>query len=533
MTPQDLLSAFAPAISGGKIYGRWRAKYETEGLAILTAVPDAESISEALFRIKNGIDRPKCATCGGHVKFSHKHHEYSRFCSPRCGQLNPEVRIKLKETNLKKYGVENPGIFGSDKFKDAMQEKYGADTPMRSELLKDKVKATNLERYGAENVFASEQGKKKIVDTMMKNYGVSCSMKDPGVKEKFRLPDGSWKPAVTNVELRRSNKLVTDTTKVKQRLQEAGFTIIEKRGTFANHKNKHTVRHECGTIFESSLTNGMVPICRKCNPKLCGTSLLQKKVEDFLLSLNVDFKVGVRILNRKELDILIPSANIGLEINGLFWHSTQSGKDPNYHLDKTEAADKLGISLIHLFEDDLTYRWEVVQSMLKVRLGLAKKILAENCFIKKISKAEASVFCNQYHLKKSSTFDFAFGLKYNNELVCIGTFKKLIDETIELVRFCSIENVEVIGGLSKILSKMPKVCTLIINVDRSYSNGKDLERIGFTLQDTKSPSCFNFISPDNLRMSIAESSKGSDFNQIWDCGQLVYSLDLKLVDISV
>ena len=156
MTPQDLLSAFAPAISGGKIYGRWRAKYETEGLAILTAVPDAESISEALFRIKNGIDRPKCATCGGHVKFSHKHHEYSRFCSPRCGQLNPEVRIKLKETNLKKYGVENPGIFGSDKFKDAMQEKYGADTPMRSELLKDKVKATNLERYGAENVFASE-----------------------------------------------------------------------------------------------------------------------------------------------------------------------------------------------------------------------------------------------------------------------------------------------------------------------------------------------------------------------------------------
>lgn len=525
MTPQDLLSAFAPAISGGKIYGRWRAKYETEGLAILTAVPDAESISEALFRIKNGIDRPKCATCGGHVKFSHKHHEYSRFCSPRCGQLNPEVRTKLKETNLKKYGVENPGIFGSDKFKDAMQEKYGADTPMRSELLKDKVKATNLERYGAENVFASEQGKKKIVDTMMKNYGVSCSMQAEVVKDKFRLPDGSWKPAVTNVELRRHNQLTTNINKVEQRLGAVGFTLIEKRGTFKNHKNKHLVQHECGNIFESELTNGMVPICRKCTPKLCGTSLLQQKVEDFLVSLNVEFKVGVRILGRKELDILIPSVNIGLEINGLFWHSTQSGKDPNYHLDKTEAAEKLGISLIHLFEDDLTYNWETIQSMLKVRLGLAKKILADDCFIKKISKAEASVFCNHFHLKKSSAFDFAFGLKYNNEIVGVGTFKDLKDDTVELVRFCAIEDVEIVGGLSKILMKISKDLNIIAYVDRSYSSGNEFAKIGFELREILPPRYFNFISPENLRMPTSELINESEFNQIWDCGQLTYILN--------
>lgn len=553
MTDNELLKAFEPAISGGKISGRWRLNYAKEGQAILNAVPDAESISEALFRIKNGIERPKCATCGGHIKFSHKRHEYSRFCSPRCGQLNSEVRAKLKETNLEKYGVENPGAFGSDKFKEAMQEKYGANTPMRSEILKDKVKATNLEKYGAKNVFASEHGKKKIVETMMTNYGVSCSMKDPGVKQKFRTEDGSWKPAVMNKDLRIQNRTATEKARVTLRLQEFGFTLIETRGVLHRAENKHVLQHECGHIFESHLSNGLLPICRKCNPKLCGTSLLQKKVEDFLISLNIDFVIGGRILDGKELDILIPSINLGLEINGLYWHSTQAGKDPKYHLIKTEAALAKGITLVHLFEDDLVYRWDIVQSMLKVKLGLAKRIYARQCIVEEISKKEATAFCNQYHLKKSARFEMAYGLRHNGVLVCVGTFGKPRYSKIgdlELIRFCSISDTVIVGGMSKILSKIPKSTSLISYADRSYATGEAYKKAGFKLYKILPPNYSHFKSPENLRThqtqlrkykllrsnATLDSSKTerqllaeAGWNQIWDCGQFIFILNSDII----
>jgi len=50
----------------------------------------------------------------------------------------------------------------------------------------------------------------------------------------------------------------------------------------------------------------------------------------------------------KELDIVIPSKGIAIEFNGLYWHSEASGKDRNYHLDKTKACEAKGYQSIHM-----------------------------------------------------------------------------------------------------------------------------------------------------------------------------------------
>ncbi|WP_244278072.1 hypothetical protein [Gordonia westfalica] len=39
-----------------------------------------------------------------------------------------------------------------------------------------------------------------------------------------------------------------------------------------------------------------------------------------------------------ELDIYIPSKNIAVEFNGLYWHSEDAGKDRHYHQRKCSGA---------------------------------------------------------------------------------------------------------------------------------------------------------------------------------------------------
>jgi len=63
------------------------------------------------------------------------------------------------------------------------------------------------------------------------------------------------------------------------------------------------------------------------------------------------------ILNNKnkEVGIYLPEYKIGIEFNGLYWHS-ELYKEKNYHLNKTEECEKQGVELIHIFEDERIYK---------------------------------------------------------------------------------------------------------------------------------------------------------------------------------
>lgn len=65
------------------------------------------------------------------------------------------------------------------------------------------------------------------------------------------------------------------------------------------------------------------------------------------------------VLNGLELDIFIPSLNIGVEYNGLRWHS-EKFKNKNYHIDKLNLCINKGIKLIQIFEDEYINNKELV-----------------------------------------------------------------------------------------------------------------------------------------------------------------------------
>ena len=86
------------------------------------------------------------------------------------------------------------------------------------------------------------------------------------------------------------------------------------------------------------------------------------------------------------MDIYIPSKNIAIEYNGLYWHSEKLGKHKDYHLDKTKLANSLGVRLIHIFEDEWKGNKDVVKNRLRHILGCVKgMIYARKCTISEIN----------------------------------------------------------------------------------------------------------------------------------------------------
>lgn len=95
-------------------------------------------------------------------------------------------KLKATQTNLEKYGVENP--FQSEEIKNKIKqknlEKYGVENPSQSPEIHQKKIETSLKNYGCEYPLQSKIIKEKSKQTNFNKYGVSCAMKLPEVSQK-------------------------------------------------------------------------------------------------------------------------------------------------------------------------------------------------------------------------------------------------------------------------------------------------------------------------------------------------------------
>jgi hypothetical protein len=97
-----------------------------------------------------------------------------------------EVREKIKQSNLKNLGVENP--FQSKEIKEKIKQtnlkNLGVEYATQSEKTKEKAKQTNLRIYGAEYHTQTETGKEKVRQSNIKNHGVANVFQSEEIKEK-------------------------------------------------------------------------------------------------------------------------------------------------------------------------------------------------------------------------------------------------------------------------------------------------------------------------------------------------------------
>ena len=532
-----------------------------------------------------------CPVCGKtlHINPKRLSRPFPKHCSAKCSGKDPATKAlraktnlslfgcafpqqldqfkdKIKETNLKKYGCEwsTQSEVMKAKAKKTNLSRYGNEIASKTEIIKQKTKESNLKKYGVVSTALVPEIKAKQIATLQKNYGVDNPLKSEEILQKFKQTNlkkyGVERPFQSK-EIQNKVKAIV-TPLVYENTYNFILSLSEKgtiKPLFSKESYQGGINHEylwqcksCGYIFKSNYANGKLPHCPNCCPR--PFRQLQNEVKDYICTLGIKEEDVIfdsrNVISPYEIDIFIPSLNMGIEFNGTYWHSENCNPDKNYHLNKTKLCEEKGIHLIHIFE----YQWKNNLDKIKMRLKnlldkKQKRIFARKCIVKEITNKVSNEFLNKYHLQGYCASSLELGLFYKDELVSVMTFGKPRFNNkyqYELLRFCTSQ--QVVGAAGKLLKyfeRKYKPNSLISYANRCWSSKLDnvYEKIGFKLIDESDPGYIyvkgeivlnryqcqkhklkDVLGEDkfNPLLSESENMKANNFYKIYDCGNLVF-----------
>lgn len=342
---------------------------------------------------------------------------------------------------------------------------------------------------------------------------------------------------------------------------EFNVTILDRIPT-----EKFTIfKFKCNVCGEEKTQSHQVYFrCSKCFPNV--RSRMENELTEELKKLFPSLEICQNNRNimkdGREIDIFIPSKNLAIEFNGLYWHGELNGKDKWYHISKTKECEKNGIRLIHIFEDEWIHNKTVILNRIRALLDndSRKRIFARKTKVAEISAAECREFLKKYHLQSTDSAPIRYGLFYENNLIQVMTFSKQnasrgkrsnLEGTYELSRLCTHSDYVCVGGASKLLNHFiseHNPVTIITYADRRYSSilSNVYIKMGFEFSRETSPSYWYFKHNENIRyhrfnftkkktvmlggdqnFTEWENMKNLGFDRIWDCGTLRYEMRLK------
>ena len=156
-----------------------------------------------------------------------------------------------------------------------------------------------------------------------------------------------------------------------------------------------------------------------------------------------------RVLDGLEVDVLVRDLGVGIEYHGEYYHNYElRGKD--YHKQKADVALVKGMKLLQVFESEWYNKKEIIKSMVKSKLGVTgRRVFARSCRVVHLTAKQKDAFLNENHIQGTDKSSVAFGLEREGELLCCMTFGRGYnkqDNSVELVRFCSVLDTTVVGG---------------------------------------------------------------------------------------
>lgn len=332
-----------------------------------------------------------------------------------------------------------------------------------------------------------------------------------------------------------------------QIVKEKGLTLLsEYKGAKQPVEVKCLVGHTYSILPSNFTSHSTGTICRQCNPY---ASNIQMEIFSFI-SKFVKAEMNDRSkLQGLEIDIFIPEINIGIEVNGDYWHSDRF-KDKNYHINKLNLAESAGISLMFIREYDWENRQDIIKQMLLSRIGKVFQVGGRHCHVRKLDYFPR-VFLDANHLQGAGApSQNNYGLFFREELVQVMTFSKprfTKAYEYELVRFCNLTGVQVIGGASKLLKQFIQdvgTRSIITYAKRDYQHGNLYNKLGFSFSGYTVPGYTYYknrkvytryqcqkhllekLVPEHYNPELSESEimRNAGFNKVYDAGNLVYTL---------
>lgn len=333
---------------------------------------------------------------------------------------------------------------------------------------------------------------------------------------------------------------------------------------------------KCNTEVIKSMpnikNNGI--ICKTCNPtgsveeqRLADnlTEEINKQTNELKELYKMERNVRMSDLSGRqfEIDIYFPNLKLGVEYDGVYYHSDKV-RYARYILDKKEFFwDNFGIHIIFVNSIEYNYNPDVVQDKIMSALNIYKKLAyARKLKVIEVDYETSTEFLELNHIQGGDSSGVRFGLvtKKTNVLVALMTFSKVrnivksksdAEDTYELVRYCVMKGLKITGGFSKLLKhaenylKSIGVKYIKTFADRRFTKDSDnvYLRNGFELSNISGQNYLyfkngevltryqcqkhklrNLLGEENFDESMTERENMlfNGYSVYWDCGNLVY-----------
>lgn len=419
-----------------------------------------------------------------HVEYKNAHTHFILTC-PKHGLFKTTYQsLVIKKRHCPKCGDEkgrknrNPnqlGLTNEDVIKLA-QEKHG-----------DEYGYSKLEYVGT----------KRLMTITCKKHGDFKQSFALHVRKGCGCPK-CYPPFVT------LNKI--DTSKIKNFKTRQGKKVLsecKKHGEYSTW------------ISNSVYKNTGCPRC--CTKESRGQKELTKFLSKFV---EVEINKNIFIGSSKTVDVFIPSLNVAIEYNGVYFHSTGAKNYQKIPVTEREAVvrkeelwkfkecKKLGIRFITILDTEWLEQTGRVKSFLMGVISSSLQIGARETSVKILIKAEAFSFLDKHHMQGSPAGNkeaWYYGLFYKDKLVSVMTFsgssyrRKLGDNGVDLSRYASIARVA--GGASKLFKRFlfdnPFCKEVLSFCDPRLFTGDLYEKLGFKLE-VKYPYDYKFLKGKQL-----------------------------------
>ena len=285
-----------------------------------------------LKKLEEGI----CIVCGKPTKYINFTRGYTRTCSQECN--NSPISNKGKNISKAKqqYTEQKKNEIREKRIKTCF-EKYGYKTNLSAKTSKSGLTAVEASH--------TKEARQKAIETRRKHM-LDGTIVGQNVKQ-------SWKTRNNKIQCYCKEHNCTPTKDILSQYGQ-GWLSLDIPRIYVNKQN-------------SVISNDYLPIIAQyfISNQYSNKSKAEQYIIDNLNYTGTIIHNDRTILRPKEIDIYIPDLKIGIEYNGLYWHSIENGTDKYSHRNKSLACRKLGIRLIHIFEfEDLDEQIDKINQLI-------------------------------------------------------------------------------------------------------------------------------------------------------------------------
>lgn len=402
-----------------------------------------------------------------------------------------------------------------------------------------------------------------IVDRKVSRYCcAACAKKDTNRATKISQTKRSQDHSIANEKRRKTmlEKYGVETNSQRQDIKHVWTKTKLEQEIHNKLDDRNWLYDQYVTQNKSALQIGkeigcyygtVLAYCRKYQFKIIqhyNTSIIEKEVCQFLEEVGIQYfsnQVGLYDDNR-EVDIWIPSHCLAIEIDGLRWHN-ELYRERLYHRNKTEQI-KSPNKLIHFTDKQWNEQNEICKSIIKNKLGLSTKLYGRKMSIEchyHVNDEIRALF-DQNHIDGFCAGSLYIVLKDDaSAIVCGAVFgSSRFGSGDELIRFVTIKDHIVIGGMSKILNKYRQLrptAELTSYVNKALFDGSSYTNDNWTrLDDSDVGYCWTngneTISRYKARRSCLkkwlpqfddnksenENMTANGWYRMFDCGNMVF-----------